>query len=484
MGAKEMERKEHEAKLRKCKEIHALRQTTHPRFVECQKMLVATSLLEMSEFSSTGSQGTIGSKTATGAASKGAGAASGAAAKKDDEVITEDMKASEEAQAKKDAEKEKEEKEENAKLNGDDSALIKSQEAKAKALEGSLRATGGTGGARDSTGAAATGPAATGPAASIASKATGPSSVTGASIGKAATAIEHPDSLGTEEKGVNADDEEEDMLKKNIATIIGDGIGPNGNPALTSTISVEMKMSGINKKEFEDNAPAFTAAIAVAWGGDKNLASMVQILDLKQGLGVDNGVAAPASTDDTFLMELGSSSTGPADGAADTSDPMGDDTVVANPKTLPSLSFKVLFQLVGRNARKKALEIAERAGGEKGASTLASQLPNSLSKATLKVTSRPKVTVGNTQSTKARNIVSLDAATRAAQEALARHTVKALEGAMWSHHRPHADPNVQRLYVKRFACRDEACLKKLDDQISALRRMNSDAVDTEQVEFF
>merc|ERR1711968_210294 len=135
-SAKEMERKEHEAKLRKCKEIHALRQTTHPRFVECQKMLVATSLLEMSEFSSTGSQGTIGSKTATGAASKGAGAASGAAAKKDDEVITEDMKASEEAQAKKDAEKEKEEKEENAKLNGDDSALIKLQEEKAKMLEG------------------------------------------------------------------------------------------------------------------------------------------------------------------------------------------------------------------------------------------------------------------------------------------------------------------------------------------------------------
>ena len=60
---------------------------------------------------------------------------------------------------------------------------------------------------------------------------------------------------------------------------------------------------------------------------------------------------------------------------------------------------------------------------EKRARALLPLSANSLSKATLKITSRPKVTVGNTQSTKARNIVSLDAATRAAQEALARHTV-------------------------------------------------------------
>ena len=60
--------------------------------------------------------------------------------------------------------------------------------------------------------------------------------------------------------------------------------------------------------------------------------------------------------------------------------------------------------------------------------------------------------------------------------------MKALEGAMWSHHRPHADPQVQKLYRKRFDCRDDNCLKKLDDQISAIRRMSADAVDTEQVE--
>jgi hypothetical protein len=248
-----------------------------------------------------------------------------------------------------------------------------------------------------------------------------------------------------------------------------------------------MKMSGVSKKEFEDNAPAFTSSVAVAWGGDKGLASMVQILDLKQGLGVDNGIAAPAAIADEFV-EIGSTSTGPAGDDAATApgldDPMGDDTVVTNPKTRATISFKVLFQLVGTNSRKKALEIANRAGGEKGASTLSSQLPDSLSKATLRVTSRPKVTVGNTQSTKARNIVSLDEATRKAQEALALHTAKALQGAMWSHHRPHADPAVQRIYRKRNTeCgSDLACLKRLDDQIAAINRMNSDAVDTEQVE--
>ena len=486
--------KKYNINLQKCKEIHAKQQRSHPRFVECGRFIqsnmknsIATSLLQVSELtftatgssssssssssSATGAKGTIGSatKAATGAAKK---AATGA----DNEVITEDMKAAEEEQAKKDAAKEKEEKEENAKLNGDDDALIKSQEAKAKQAEGPVGVTGSTG----STGA--TGAAATGPSSNLASKATGPSSVTGGSIGKAATGFEHADSLGTEEKAVDPDDEEEDRLKKkNLATIIGDGMGPNGKASLTATISVEMKMTGINKKEFEDNSPAFTAAVAVAWGGDKNLASMVQILDLKQGLGVDNGVASPASADSFLLLQLGSASTGPASEPS-LDDPMGDDTVVSNPKTLPSLSFKVLFQLVGANARKKALQIAERAGGEKGGSTLASQLPDSLSKATLKVTSRPKVTVGNTESTKARNIVSLDAATRKAQEALARHTVKALEGAMWSHHRPHADPQVQKLYRKRFDCRDDNCLKKLDDQISAIRRMSADAVDTEQVE--
>merc|ERR1711918_215515 len=162
----------------------------------------------------------------------------------------------------------------------------------------------------------------------------------------------------------------------------------------------------------------------------------------------------------------------------------GDDTVVSNPKTLPSLSFKVLFQLVGANARKKALQIAERAGGEKGGSTLASQLPDSISKATLKVTSRPKVTVGNTQSTKARNINSLDEATRKAQEALALHTAKALEGAMWSHYRPHSGQGVQQIYHKRNTeCgTDTACLKRLDDQLSAMKRMDSDAVDSDQIE--
>ena len=64
--------------------------------------------------------------------------------------------------------------------------------------------------------------------------------------------MEHPDSLGTETKATDPDDEEEERLKKkNIATIIGDGVGPNGNAALTATIAVEMKMSGVNKKEFE-----------------------------------------------------------------------------------------------------------------------------------------------------------------------------------------------------------------------------------------
>ena len=46
-------------------------------------------------------------------------------------------------------------------------------------------------------------------------RATGPSSVTGASIGKAATAMEHPDQLGTERKS-GPDDEEEEKLKKKI----------------------------------------------------------------------------------------------------------------------------------------------------------------------------------------------------------------------------------------------------------------------------
>jgi hypothetical protein len=300
--------------------------------------------------------------------------------------------------------------------------------------------------------------------------------------------MEHPDSLGTEKKAVGPDDEEEEILKKkNIATIIGDGVGPNGKAALTATISVEMKMSGVSKKEFEDNSPAFTASVAVAWGGDKNLASMVQILDLKQGLGVDNGVAAPAAIADEF-MEIGSTSTGPAgDDAAKApglDDPMGDDTVVTTPNSRAAISFKILFQLVGANARKKALEIANRAGGEKGASTLASQLPDSLSKATLKVTSRPKVTVGNTQSTKARNINILDKATRKAQEALALHTAKALEGAMWSHYRPHSAQGVQQIYRKRNTeCgSDIACLKRLDDQLSAMKRMDSDAVDSDQIE--
>ena len=259
-------------------------------------------------------------------------------------------------------------KKENARLNGDDdAALIKSQEAKAKKLEGPSAVTGATG-----SGALQVGQQELPLDQPSFSAATGPSSVTGASIGKAATAMEHPDQLGTEEKQVDPDDEEEEKLKKkNIATIIGDGMGPDGSASLTATISVEMKMSGVNKKEFEDNAPAFTAAVATAWGGDEKLASMVQILDLKQGLGVDNGVAAPAAaTDEFLLLELGSASTGPAENVID---PMGDDTVVTNPKTLPSLSFKVLFQLVGKNSRKKALQIAERAGGEKGASIVASQ---------------------------------------------------------------------------------------------------------------
>ena len=74
-----------------------------------------------------------------------------------------------------------------------------------------------------------------------------------------------------DKKSEKPDDEEEDRLKKkNLATIIGDGMGPNGKASLTATISVEMKMTGINKKEFEDNSPAFTAAVAVAWGGDKS----------------------------------------------------------------------------------------------------------------------------------------------------------------------------------------------------------------------
>jgi hypothetical protein len=486
------EKKMENAKLKKCREINSKHLTSHPRFAECNQ-LIATSLLELSEFSSTGAQGTIAG-TATGAASAATKAATGAAAKAasgatgakaDDDVVTEDMKASEEEQAKKDAEKEKLEKEENAKLNGNDDALIKAEEEKAKKLE-DLGVTGATGAARRSSTGTTGATGATG--GSLASKATGPSSVTGASIGKAATAMEHPDSLGTEKKAVGPDDEEEEILKKkNIATVIGDGVGPNGKAAQTATISVEMKMSGVSKKEFEDNAPAFTASVAVAWGGDKNLASMVQVLDLKQGLGVDNGVAAPAAIADEFL-EIGSTSTGPAgDNGAKTpslDDPMGDDTVVTNPNTRAAISFKILFQLVGANARKKALEIANRAGGEKGASTLASQLPDSLSKATLKVTSRPKVTVGNTQSTKARNVVSLDEATRKAQEKLALHTAKALEGAMWSHYRPHSAPGVQQVYRKRNTeCgTDKACLKRLDDQLSAMKRMDSDAVDGDQIE--
>ena len=132
--------KKYNINLQKCKEIHAKQQRSHPRFVECSRLIesnmknsIATSLLQVSELtftatgsssssssSATGAKGTIGSatKAATGAAKK---AATGA----DNEVITEDMKAAEEEQAKKDAAKEKEEKEENAKLNDDDDALIK-----------------------------------------------------------------------------------------------------------------------------------------------------------------------------------------------------------------------------------------------------------------------------------------------------------------------------------------------------------------------
>ena len=63
--------------------------------------------------------------------------------------------------------------------------------------------------------------------------------------------MEHPDQLGTEEKKVDPDDEEEEKLKKKIATIIGDGMGPDGSASLTATISVEMKMSGVNKKNLK-----------------------------------------------------------------------------------------------------------------------------------------------------------------------------------------------------------------------------------------
>merc|ERR1712196_734597 len=73
-------KKEYASQLKRCQEISAKQQTSHPRFAECNKM-IASSLLEIREFSATGTKGTIAGSGTGAAASNAPSAASGTAKK-------------------------------------------------------------------------------------------------------------------------------------------------------------------------------------------------------------------------------------------------------------------------------------------------------------------------------------------------------------------------------------------------------------------
>jgi hypothetical protein len=467
---KEQARAVTDEKIRKCRE-----QTGNfaLRFADCIELKsrfgVANAFLEISDDGATGAatEGTTGAATGgtTGAAATGS------------ELVTQDMKAEEEKVAKEEAAKEKEEKEAMAKLQADDEAAAKYAAAKALAkrkaelaLISATGSTGATGATGISGGGSKIGTTGATGGKSVVVKTT---SLGTTSIGQAAT--------GPSAENAKKDDliDEAIELKKinerNAATILGDNVASDGGVATSATISIELRMKGVSMDGLKKNAYAFAEAVAIAWSGDKRLASDVQLLGLHYVPSSDNGIAAAAALD--AFLDLGGNSSSNVDAPGpivDVPEPRNKDS---------SIEFKVLFTLHGKGAFARALQIANEVGDEQRAvGKLSSLLPEKFASVVIKVISKPKVIAGNTQSKKALASAKIDAATREMQEALARHTVKILDGSMWSHHRPHADPRIQQLYVKRFACRDDDCLKRYDDQISAHKLQNSDAVDTEQIE--
>jgi hypothetical protein len=387
----------------------------------------------------------------TGSAATGSTGSTGATG------VDEEDKAKEEAQDKADRAAELKEKEENAKTQAEEAKLLKDQARKAKEkadLEAEMAKTGTTG----STGA--TGVGSTGATGSLGGSATG-------SVGATSTGASGP------ELEVEAKSDAEPKVDSPAPTVLGDNIGPDGKPSTEATVSVGMRLVGISERKLREHTVNFTKAIATAWTGSPKFYRNVQLLDIRSGMPVDNGASAPAALDE-FIELLGNGTSG-------VDVPAGPVDVPDSQTSKPSVDLKILITVHGVKALKTAESIANTILNDKAGASFRASLPDSLSSVTVRV-DEPKVVSGNTESKKAKAVVQLDAATRNAQLALARHTAQTLRGAMWSHTRPHADGRIQALYVKRFACKDDDCLKKYDDEISAHRRQNSDAVDTEQVE--